>query len=574
MPTSAANRGRIFEATQLICIVAIALALWATPLRAQAPGTQTVIYNLGEATIDQTWLPRRDDSRRMPYRVEGVIAMPAGRGPFPLVLIFHGAHGGCPLDQTSSDVPTEKWPCKPEEEQRNDLGLSYLATALAARGYIALAPNLNAVYASAYRSVGAELRRYPDVLDAHLNALVAANADGEGTFGVSLQGKIDFERIGVIGYAHGSLLAMQSARARETRSRSRRIPEGSGQFSGVLLVAPLYSSSGDADVPLGVLLPECDGETPDLNGQGYYEDARMRRERTHFAASIYLTGANHNFFNDALTTDDAEALRTFPSCNNVKQRLTRAQQRLFLTLYAPDFFDAAMGAGELSVNAGLDLSAPAPDDVYASRVLTALSLPTDQRRIVIRPRIRDDLGYNEFGGFSQTRGASKLEFCEYRMPCARWPFQPGNPAGVRFVWNDPIMIGWEMPLDEGGADLSRFSMLHLRVVPDPTDALNTQRKPIAIRLTLTDANNRTATVILNASDTPALAHPVGRPDVGTWRWAGHAYLSSIRAPLSAFKGINLARVTTLDLSIASDSSGSLLVADIEFLSPALGSAAQ
>ena len=94
-------------------------------------------------------------------------------------------------------------------------------------------------------------------------------------------GKLDLSRIGMIGHGHGSLLAMQSARIRNERARSRNDDgEGNAPLIGVLLVAPLYSLEGDADVPLSVILPSCDGVAPDLNGQGYYEDARLDKGRT------------------------------------------------------------------------------------------------------------------------------------------------------------------------------------------------------------------------------------------------------------------------------------------------------
>ncbi len=82
-------------------------------------------YSLGEASLTQSWLPTRASNRRMPYRAQGVVAVPVGKGPFPIVFVLHNAHGGCPLDTSQQDIVTEQWPCLPAEESRYDIGLSY-----------------------------------------------------------------------------------------------------------------------------------------------------------------------------------------------------------------------------------------------------------------------------------------------------------------------------------------------------------------------------------------------------------------------------------------------------------------
>jgi dienelactone hydrolase len=538
------------------------------PTHAQAPVAQR--YSAGDASIDQTWLPRRNAQRKMPYRVEGIIAAPEGAGPFPIVFILHGAHGGCPTQVNDAGVAVEQWPCAPDVEQRNDAGLSYLAEALAARGYVAIAPNLNAVYAQAYGAVSPELRRYPDVLDAHLQLLIAANTTITTALGINLQGRLDLNRIGMAGHGHGALLTMQSARARAER-RTRRVPTAGAPLFGALLLAPQFAAGGDIDMPLGIVLPECDGETPELNGQAYYEDARLRTNRNAFAASLYLRGASHNAFNNAVQSDDATKVAHVPGCG-AANLLTPAAQQQFLAQYAPDFFDAALGNLDNAARAGLSVNAPPPNVMFDVPVQTALAAGAGQRGIVIAPRSRDDLGYNGFGGFAKVTGPARLDFCDSRAPCTRWPLQPGNPTQLRFSWNDPISVKWEMPLGETPADLSPFTALHFRVVPDPSDFLNAHRKPLGLNLTLIDVNDRSAVVRLTAQDVAAFAYPPGRLDVSSFRWLGHAFLGSVRVPLAQFAGIDLAQVKTMEIQPAGPStvsgqaaSGALFMADLEFV---------
>ena len=65
----------------------------------------------------------------MPVRLNGLIAAPETGGPHPVVVIFHGTHPGCPVDEMGVD----RWPCAPEVEQPNYRGFEYLVRELAAR---------------------------------------------------------------------------------------------------------------------------------------------------------------------------------------------------------------------------------------------------------------------------------------------------------------------------------------------------------------------------------------------------------------------------------------------------------
>jgi len=428
---------------------------------------------------------------------------------------------------------------------------------------VAIAPNLNAVYAAAYGAVSPDLRRYPDVLDAHVQLLAAANKTSSLPLGINLQGKLDLSRIGMLGHSHGALLAMQSARVRAER-KTRRVPEAGGPLFGALLVAPLYAAGGDVDLPLGAMLPSCDGETPELNGQSYYEDARLRSKRNAFASSVYVAGASHNAFNAAVTADDAAKVANVPGCDEANL-LTPAAQQQFLAQYAPDFFDAALGRLDNAARIGLNVNAPPPTLMFDVPVQTSLAAGTPQRGIVIAPRSKDDLGYNSFGGFTKVTGPARLDFCDNRAPCTRWPLLPGNPNVMRFSWNDPVSTKWEMPLGDAPADLSAFTTLHFRVVPDPSDFLNAHRKPLGLNLTLIDANDHRADVRLTAANEPALAFPPGRLDVASFRWLGHAYLASVRVPLAQFAGIDLSQVKSMEIQPAGDTSGSLFIGDIEFV---------
>jgi hypothetical protein len=129
-----------------------------------------VTYNLGETTIVQSRFPEDSRFHDMPVRLNGIIAAPTGGdGPYPVVLIIHGTHHGCPEQEGGVD----RWPCDPEVEQPNYQGFGYLVEALAAEGYVAIAPNFNAENTFGFGE-GTPGERLSQLLELHMGALAEA----------------------------------------------------------------------------------------------------------------------------------------------------------------------------------------------------------------------------------------------------------------------------------------------------------------------------------------------------------------------------------------------------------------
>ncbi len=99
----------------------------------------------------------------MPVRLNGIIAAPEEGGPYPVVVILHGNHPGCPVDEMSVD----RWPCAADVEQPNYRGFAYLVRELADKGYVALSININAENTFGFgEPVGGE--RLGQLVDLHL----------------------------------------------------------------------------------------------------------------------------------------------------------------------------------------------------------------------------------------------------------------------------------------------------------------------------------------------------------------------------------------------------------------------
>jgi dienelactone hydrolase len=308
--------------------LAEATAIPAPDLTAELP--PAVFYDLGEATLIQDNFPADSRFRNMPAQLNGVMAVPVGDGPFPVVVMLHGTHPGCPEDETGVD----RWPCDPEVEQRNYAGFEYLVRELAARGYVALAPNINAENTFGFGEPIPGVRLW-QLLDQQLIALATAARGGDNAFGVELDGVADLSRLALMGHSRGGEMANYL-----TRKYGLDIPSGAGTahgygpVAGLLLVAPprIVQDSVGSNVPLAVILPACDGDVIGQDGQDFYEAVRFQIEHS-WATTVLLDGANHNGFNTILGGDMITHTGR-PGCSPL---LATAEQQRFLVEYAADF---------------------------------------------------------------------------------------------------------------------------------------------------------------------------------------------------------------------------------------------
>jgi uncharacterized lipoprotein YbaY len=522
-------------------------------------GPPAIEFNLGDAALIQPQFPPDSKFYTMPLRLNGVIAVPEGSGPFPVVVMLHGRHDICP--EVDGQEMLQQWPCA--EEQGNYQGFAYLASALAARGYLAMSINVNAAYTNGWGedSNGA---RFPQIVDLYLASLAVANAGTDAGFNTPLAGKTDLSRIALIAHSQSGALATSVANNRAENTAPELIAQGFGPIGALLYLAPAVDpdTRGVPDLPLSVVLPACDQDLSDLPGQHYYETARLMPDRQSFAAALYLIGANHNFFNAILNDEPRGSQRG--GCGE-SARLPADEQRAFLAQYAPDFMDAALGLKSRPETAGLDAFTRAPDRLYGYRVLTSLALPAAQRRIVLLPT-ESNRFQNAFGQPHQISGPLDVAFCATDQPCLTWPIQPGQSDELRLSWTGP-QAAFLTALPYEAEDLSGFQMLHLRALVDPTAFLNASRLPQSFSVILQDTTGLSSTVEVSAR-TPALQMQPGAPSTDFFGWSGLAPMSSIRLPLTDFKGIDRSRISSIGLALDGQPTGSILIADLEFLSKA------
>jgi len=527
----------------------------------QAPTTvspiKAVPFDMGESLLAQPWVAA-EKFRDMPIRLNGLIAAPPTGKNLPIAVVIHGSHGtGCP----STDGMTEDWPC-PDKETPHYKGFAYLLEALAAHGYVAVGINANPAYASAYGEPRFT-KRLPILFDQYLAQLVAVTDGKNAIPGVDLKGRVNWDQLAVLGHSAGGEGVSFIIDSRADHTSPAQIAAGQGPIAAAILLAPSATSADglEAAAPFAVILPACDRDVMGLDGQLYYERARMKPQRDKLTASVYLPGANHNRFNSGLK--DETLGNASPICDGAL--LPAKAQQSFLADYARHFFDAALGRGngDTAVS-GLDPRQPAPTTLFERTALTSLALPTAQRL---------KLPVGEDG----VTGAASAVFCEqgYVQPedktqvCRRMQYsEPGYPEQVALTWNG-ANGAYEVAVPEGKRDVSGYDMLHLRTAVDPLSPLNKPGQPQSFSLRLTDGTGKTAAVKL--AKEPALVFPAGNKifddSLKLERWDNHVILSSIRIPLSKFSGVDLSDVRSVALVFDATDSGAIFLTDLELLKP-------
>jgi dienelactone hydrolase len=541
-----------------------------TPETAPPAAPEAVEYDLGEAIVIQERFPADSRFREMPVRLNGVIATPATGGPYPVVLILHGTHPGCP--ETTHGVDT--WPCDPAVEQPNYRGFAYLASELAEQGYVALSININAENTFGYGE-GTPGERLEQIVELHLDALAEASAGGANGFGVELTGRADLNRLALVGHSRGGESAVALARDWDAATE----PGSDPPVDGLLLIAPspvFVDPAGGPPAPMAIVLPACDADVVNQEGQIFYEATRLVK-RHPSATSVWLERANHNHFNSILPPDSF-GLNGRPDCDSL---LPAGEQRDFLASYAVDFLTTIFNPDPAQVRAamarmGNAVFTPAQDELYGQAAQSALLMEDRHRLPLLTPAGAGDLTTSPIGAPVIAEGVTTF-FCPagYYTPtsnpelaaCHRAQVVvPGQPAHA--------VIDWEAPggalrfaLIPGVDNLLLFDAVSVRAVLDPLSPLNPAGAPQAFSIRLTDRTGATASVAVRA-DEPALRYPAGeaQPDeIFGDLFSGRLPLLPVRVPLGLFAGVNFASIAEVAIVFDQTASGSLFLADVELV---------
>ncbi|WP_419160945.1 alpha/beta hydrolase family protein [Candidatus Palauibacter sp.] len=212
------------------------------------------------------------------FPINGRAWYPDGEGPFPLVLIVHGNHN---------------------MKDFSDPGYGYLGELLASRGYVFASVDMN--------FINGGIRNENDgrgwFLLKHIDAFKEFAADESTPF----HGKIDFDRIALIGHSRGGEAVGHAA----AFNRLSRYPDDASlEFDfnhgirGIIAIAPVDGQY----LPTGRLVPvenvnymvfhgSHDGDVTSFHGLRLFNRLEFTDGGDYFKTSIYMYRANHGQWN-------------------------------------------------------------------------------------------------------------------------------------------------------------------------------------------------------------------------------------------------------------------------------------
>jgi hypothetical protein len=537
-------------------------------------------YDFGDTAFQPTNFPG-------PVELRASIHYPTSLSgaPLPVILFLHGRHATCFIGGGGAFL---QWPCTIGGSQPipSYKGYDYVSEVLASHGYVVVSISANGVNAvdNSVRDLGALARA--ELLQKHLDILNTFNTTGGAPFGTKFVGKFDLSQVGTMGHSRGG----------EGVVRHFVLNNALGAPYGIKAVFPLapvdFNRFVVNNAALNVLLPYCDGDVSDLQGVHFYDDARYNvpgdAAPKHY---VLVMGANHNFYNTVWTPSSGipgainDWLAFVPGGHSDSQcgsgpgnqRLSEAQQRGTGLAYMTAFFRAYVG-GENQFIPILTGDAPPPPSAQTNQLFVSYHAPDDSdlRLDVNRLLNNTNLTINTLGGAAVQTALTPYELCggpapqpqrclpdqpnarqPHTTPSARSPLR--GLSQLKTGWNN-FTGNYRNDLPPALGNVSGFQAIQFRVSVNFADVRNLADLAQDFRVRLTDASGASASV--RVSDvSSALFFPPG--EVGP---VPKVVLNTVRVPLTAFGGVNLNAVRSVQLTFDERLQGGILITDVAFAS--------
>lgn len=497
-----------------------------------------------------------EDYRLPPLKIAGLkdrvemvghVERPAGTAVrHPLVLFLHGRHQDCYRTHTTGSRRS-RWPCPPGTSPvPSYLGFRYLQRLLAGQGYVTVSISANGVTAQDDRLLDGGTEARAQLVRAHLARWARWAAAGRYA--------VDLRRVVLVGHSRGGEGVDRVSLETPLTAPYRIV--------GQVLIAPTDEARQVAAyVPTVTLLPYCDGDVNNLEGQGYTDVARdVAPDDTALHSSVLVMGANHNFFN----TEWTPGLSRAPAWDDARHgpracrrgspmRLSAARQRAVARAYV---------AGAVRLMAGGDQRFLPLFDGSAVQVRSAGGADVRSHalglgRAVRRPGIDALLGPSV--GVSARlcvgkAGGGRPGICGARVNSVRTPHWIASSPYTRAIptrramqmqWTSPG--GWASMRLDPPLDLSEAPRLDLRTVVDP------RRGRVRLRVRLHDGSGNSA--VLTPDDAGVLLPLPGSDPLGKL-WG-----QALRVPVHGRPGLDLSDITQVDV-VAASPRGRIWVLDV------------
>ncbi|MEU3922745.1 hypothetical protein [Streptomyces sp. NPDC029004] len=270
------------------------------------PGTYRTVT--GEYALDPVRLP----GFPAPVEMRGVVVAPKGAtGKRPVALFLHGRHATCYVP--GSEEPNIDWPCakgaKPIPSHRGYLRDQEL---LASQGYVTVSIAANGINGQDGNAEDGGAQARSSLVRTHLARWADwAAKPAAAPAAVRKAPKADLSRVLLVGHSRGgegvNRAAMDSLYPPPPAQDGYR-GKVRWNIRGTVLIGPtIFGQNPVPDVPSLTILPGCDGDVSDLQGQVYADGTRGVSRGKALHSAVYMVGANHNYFNSEWTPGQAQA---------------------------------------------------------------------------------------------------------------------------------------------------------------------------------------------------------------------------------------------------------------------------
>ncbi|MEU9334078.1 hypothetical protein AB0D49_13100 [Streptomyces sp. NPDC048290] len=263
----------------------------------------------GEYTVPSVKLPGFPE----PVEMQGVVVAPKkAPGKRPVVLFLHGRHSTCYIPGNPDEI-TGDWPCaagsKPIPSHRGYLRDQRL---LASQGYVTVSISANGINGQDWAAEDGGAQARSSLIRNHLGRWADwAARPGSAPDAVRKAPKTDLSRVLLVGHSRGGEgvnRAVMDSLYKPPAAQDGYRPAARWKIRGTVHIGPtLFGQNPVPDVPSLTILPGCDGDVSDLQGQIVTDGTRAVSQGKALHSSVYMVGANHNFFNTEWTPGQAVA---------------------------------------------------------------------------------------------------------------------------------------------------------------------------------------------------------------------------------------------------------------------------
>jgi hypothetical protein len=492
-----------------------------------------------------------------------------GDGRHPLLIFLHGNHATCGhgVDPRIDDNRTYTFTgtCPPGYVVTpNHDGYEYLASELAALGYVIVSINANRGINAAPGvpdDPGLNLARGRLILK-HLALLSRWNNDIEPTppeLGASLAGRLDFGNVGLMGHSRGG----EGARAAYNQYLDPESP-WPGRIAdplairGIFEIAPVDGQTSRTLDATGtrwtVLLPMCDGDVVNLSGIRPFDRmmAPTVEQPPRFKASFTVWGANHNYYNTEWQLSDS------PGCTGHEPLFSlepgvigSAAQRETGRMPIVNFFRASVGKHREPFRRQLfnPLFPLPPSLTRITRVERGFNGSSDPSQALALEDFSNPTGTSRSGLPTVASGIA--------VEHLRLPEHALTHRGARLSWaaaGAETFFQTSVAAAGSGVSLARFGTLDLRVDRAEDPANPPEGTTFSVQLVNADGSLSAA---VSVGRFVKLRGPVGGPGPRL-----HSMLQTARLPLFEFRGAHLHAIQGVRLTFDRTPAGTVLVADI------------